>query len=289
MIHYTDCLVGLMRDVVARVPALDFVDLERILVFARYGRSSKDGPLATCHSINQPPSDPTHYRWRDRRGRTVKRSEWFVVKSPVVSVGGTRIDYLISVSLPRFCDQTLGRSRKRHLYEPDLACHPLTAKLDTVVHELYHIDPEHDGLRRLARADGRRTRRFHGPDFYRDVARMVREYVASGPDPDVVDFLRHGSQDLERRYGEVRATAFDSFPSFPQPYHEPLPQQPLPVDDDRQIEVVRVTWSPRRREFTEDHLETRRFLPRRRAGRVEGLSPSAGAARRDSGGPSKWS
>ena len=30
------------------------------------------------------------------------------------------------------------------------------AKLDTVVHELYHIDPDEPGIRRVARADGTR-------------------------------------------------------------------------------------------------------------------------------------
>lgn len=291
MIHYTDRLTRLMRDIVPRVPRLGFIDLERVLVFARRGLSSKDGPVATCHSINQPPSEPTHDWWRDRCGRMVKRSEWFVVKSPVVSVGGTRIDYMISVSLPRFCDQTLERSRKRALYALDLAGSPLVAKLDTVIHELYHIDPDRTGIRRLARADGSGSRRFHGPDFYRDVAAMVREYLAQRPEPGVVDFLRYGSRELVGVYDEVQATAFDAFPSFPKPYRERLAQQPLPVGHDSGIEIVEVSPPPRRLEFNECHLRTRRFLPRRRAGLVSrlGVSRSAYAGHPDSVVPSRWS
>lgn len=273
MIHYTDRVVGLMRDIVTRVPALAFIDLSRVVVFGRQGSSSKDGPLATCHSVNQPPSDPTHYWWRDRRGRLIRRSEWFVVRSPVVSIGGTRIDYLISVSLPRFCDQTLGHSSKRQLYESGSGREGVIAKLDTIVHELYHIDPELPGIRRLTRADGEGSRRFHCREFYRDVARMVRQYLASGPEAGVIDFLRYGSRDLVHEYGEVWATTFDSFPSFPQPYPDPLRQQPLPAGEEAELQIVRAPSPPRRREFTERHLETRRFLPRPRSGQPPHAAP----------------
>ena len=47
--------------------------------------------------------------------------------------------YMISFALPRFCDQSLDRSRKERFYP---GAEPWIAKLDTVVHELYHIDPE---------------------------------------------------------------------------------------------------------------------------------------------------
>ena len=53
--------------------------------------------------------------------------------------------------LPRFCDQTLERSRKAEFYP---GAPGWIAKLDTVVHELYHIDPDETGIRRFVRADG---------------------------------------------------------------------------------------------------------------------------------------
>jgi hypothetical protein len=261
MIDYTARIARLMRDIVTRVPALSFIDLRRIVLFAREGRASTDGPFATCHAINQPPSDPTHYWWRDRRGRMVKRSEWFVVKSPIVFVNGERIDYLISFALPRFCDQTLARSRKEDLYPRRLARDSMLAKLDTIVHELYHIDPDQSSIRRLERADGGRSAHSHGPVFYRSVAAMVREYLDSGPEPEMVGFLRYGSRELLSRYGEVRATAFDTFPSFPQRYFEPLVQQPLPLDGDSSVEIVPLNLSPRPRRYDEGNLVTRRFLP----------------------------
>ncbi|HVB37196.1 MAG TPA: hypothetical protein VND92_01620, partial [Vicinamibacterales bacterium] len=117
MIHYTDHISQLIRDIVLRVPTLNFIDPADILVFARLGRIGADGPYATCHCLSLPPSEPGYYFWRDRQsGRLTRRSEWFVTKSPSVSIGGREVNYLLSFGLPRFCDQSLARSYKREFY-----------------------------------------------------------------------------------------------------------------------------------------------------------------------------
>src|SRR3970040_860231 len=105
MINYTERLSALMSDIVARVPALSFQDMARVLVFARAGRADADGPYATSHCVSLPPSEPGYYYWRERAtGELTRRSEWFVTKSPIVRVGTTPIDYMVSFMLPRFCD-----------------------------------------------------------------------------------------------------------------------------------------------------------------------------------------
>ena len=72
-----------MRDIVSRVPALSFINMDDILVFARFGRLHTDGAFATCHCLSLPPSEPGYYFWRDRAtGAMTRRSEWFVTKSP---------------------------------------------------------------------------------------------------------------------------------------------------------------------------------------------------------------
>src|SRR5476649_244300 len=117
MMNYTDRLTLLMQDVVSRVPALSFIDMNDVLVFARAGRSNAEGAFATCHCLSLPPSEPGYYFWRDRQsGRITRRSEWFVTKSPTVEIDGRAIKYLISFSLPRFCDQSMSRSRKERFY-----------------------------------------------------------------------------------------------------------------------------------------------------------------------------
>jgi hypothetical protein len=254
MINYTERLVVLVQDIVARVPALSFIDVAEVLVFARHGRSDADGAYATCHSLNLPTSEPGYYFWRDRRtGRVTRRSGWFVTKTPEVRLGARRIKYLISFVLPRFCDQTLERSRKKDFY-PEFD--PWIAKLDTVVHELYHIDPLDSGIRRLMRPDGTRTERSHGPTFYSEVAAMVRAYLESNPDQECYEVLRHDFNGLHARYGGVVGTTFRNFPSFPQRYIEALSAQPdSPVG---RVEALKPSSQPA--VYTEDDLHIHQFL-----------------------------
>src|SRR5688500_601878 len=258
MINYTDRLYLLMKDIVARVPTLSFIDMRRVLVFARAGRTTAEGAYATCHCICLPPSEPGYYYWRDRdTGRLTRRSEWFVTKSPRVRVGTDSIDYMLSFALPRFCDQQLARSRKQLHYEgqPDWI-----AKLDTIIHELYHIDPERPGIRRMERADGTYSANCHGQRFFENVVEMVNQYVASKPDPAVYEFLRYSLPDLTASYGGVVGTTFRAFPSYPQRYTEVLDPQPASASDMQcRVEPVKIPRVKTR--FTEDDLVMREFLP----------------------------
>src|SRR5919112_1721163 len=182
MINYTERIALLMDDVCRRTPRLSFIDLKEVLIFGRFGRSHTEGAFATCHCLTLPESEPGYYFWRDRdTGQLTRRSEWFITKSPEVRVGGTKINYLISFVLPRFCDQSLERSRKAELYPSDSPS--WLAKLDTVVHE-----------------------------FYEEVVEMVHAYLATGPDPALYDFLKHDFTTLNAQYGGVAGTTFRNFP-----------------------------------------------------------------------------
>jgi hypothetical protein len=253
MINYTERIALLMRDVVARTPRLSFIDLSEVIVFARFGRSDAEGAFATCHCLTLPETEPGYFFWRDREtGELTRRSPWFVTKSPHVRIGSTKIKYLISFVLPRFTDQTLDGSRKADLY-PD--AEPWVAKLDTIVHELYHIDPAEGGIRAVAKADGSRSYRTHGPQFYENVAEMVHDYLASDPDPALYDFLRHDFATLSGRFGGVVGTTFSNFPSFPQRYMQTID---LPTSDPRvKLEPLKAPTQPAI--YTEDDLHIRQF------------------------------
>jgi len=258
MINYTERLAVLMDDIVARVPTLSFIDMTRTLVFARAGRSGAEGAYATCHCVSIPPSEPGYYFWRDRKtGRLTRRSEWFVTKSPAVTIGSTSIDYMISFALPRFCDQQLSRSRKQIHYN---GAPNWIAKLDTIIHELYHIDPERPGIRRMEKADGTYAANCHGQRFFEDVVEMVGQYMASSPDPATYEFLQYDFAELTARHGGVVGTTFRSFPSYPQRYTEVMQPQPANVGDiGCRIEPLKVARVCTR--FTEDDLAIREFLP----------------------------
>jgi hypothetical protein len=258
MINYTERISLLMDDIVARVPTLSFIDTSKVLVFARAGRSNAEGAYATCHCVCLPPSEPGYYFWRDRAtGTLTRRSEWFVTKSPIVRVGGTQIDYMVSFTLPRFCDQLLSRSRKRVHYvgQPNWV-----AKLDTIIHELYHIDPERPGIRRMERADGTYSANCHGQRFFENVVEMVNQYLASDPDPAVYDFLRYNLTELTETHGGVVGTTFRAFPSYPQRYMEVLDPQPESAAEmNCRVEPLKVARV--RTKYTEDDLAVRQFLP----------------------------
>jgi hypothetical protein len=259
LINYTERISLLMGDVVSRVPALSFIDMSKVLVFARGGRTHAEGAYATCHCISLPESEPGYYFWRDRKsGKLTRRSEWFVTRSPQVTIGTQSIDYMISFALPRFCDQQLSRTRKQVHYSggPNWI-----AKLDTIIHELYHIDPAQPGIRRMERADGAESANCHGDRFFEDVVEMVRQYLDTKPDSQAYDFLQYSFAEMTEKFGGVAGTTFRSFPSYPQRYTEAVrPQPPAPAElGDCRVEPVK---SPRvATRFTEDDIVVREFLP----------------------------
>ena len=152
--------------------------------------------------------------------------------------------------------RSIGRGRSASIPAPQ----PWLAKLDTVVHELYHIDPQQSGIRRIEREDGSYLANCHGHQFFGQVADMVTTYLESAPDPAVYDFLRADFDALNRRYGGVVATAFRTFPSFPQRYIERAATQRVCESDAAGvvIEPVRLTQQPTC--YTEQDLQTRQFL-----------------------------
>jgi hypothetical protein len=257
-IDYTSHLMTLMIDIVRRVPELAFIDLDRVLVFARPGRSSADGPFASCHSLGLPPSEPGYYFWRDvATGAVTRRTEWFVTKSPRVYRAGQLANYLISVALPRFPDQALSRSQKRVFYPagtPDWV-----ARLDTVVHELYHIDPDQTCLRRFRREDGTVLDALHSPTYFQDVARLVQQYLETRPEPATLEFLNYDFAGLRARYGSVVATTFRAFPSYPRRYREVVHDHPVP-EDLRAVPVHKLDEPVAITVFLDGDLQQREFF-----------------------------
>jgi hypothetical protein len=257
MIDYTRAVHLLMEDLVARVPALAHIDPGDILVFARLGRSSTHGAYATCHSLMLPDSEPAYYFWRDRRtGALSRRSEWFVARSPEVRIGPRRISHLVSIALPRFCDQTLKDTHKERVYGLGKEW---VAKLDTIVHELYHIDPTAEGIRVVGRCDAG-VARCHSPEFFEEVAEFVRLYLASGPDPSTYEFLTCDFATLQGRHGAIVATTFRQFPSYPQRYHDRLAEPP--GLEPPGVTVVPLAEPRRPTCFTERDLALRVFTER---------------------------
>ncbi len=262
-INYTGHVTRLMQDIVSRVPELSFIDLSRVLVFARPGRTSADGAYASCHSLGLPTSDPGYFFWRDREtGAVTRRTQWFVTKSPEVFIDGRLMNYMISFALPRFTDQTLARSRKRTLYPNGTP--GWVAKLDTIVHELYHIDPEQNCLRRFTRTDGMPLDALHSPTYFEDVATLVQQYLASNPDQRLVEFLQYDFDGLRVRYGAIAGATFRFFPSYPRRYRETMAvaadrEPPVLPADVQAAEIEPMIDPVCARVFTDQDLQLREF------------------------------
>ncbi len=270
MFHFTDALSGLMADIASRVPALGHIRPERLLVFARRGRTGADGPNATCHCLTLPTSEPGYYFWSDAdTGAVTRRTPWFVTRSPRVVMNGSSIDYMISVALPRFTDQVCRRKLERYAGLP-----AWVARLDTVVHEMYHVAPDGSGLRQFARADGTPDARTHPPRFFDDVQALVAAYLETSPSADVLEVVRHDLVTLCGMYGGVVGTTFRDA-SFPQRYVHVL--EPQPRGPEVRVEPLRDV--PVRDLFTEADLVVRDFS--RACGAIVARPRRVGRRRKD--------
>jgi hypothetical protein len=89
---------------------------------------------------------------------------------------------------------------------------------------------------------------------------MVKQYLASRPDPAITEFLTHDFASLTGRYGRVTGAAFRRFPSFPQRYVEVLADHPVDVEPGVRVERVKKAAVPTR--FTADDLAVREFSSR---------------------------
>ena len=89
---------------------------------------------------------------------------------------------------------------------------------------------------------------------------MAKQYLATRPDPTLLEFLKHDFAGLNARYGRVTGTAFRTFPSFPQRYIEVLDR----AAHRRAGCAGRADARPSvRTRYTDDDLDVREFLPAR--------------------------
>lgn len=163
----------LCADIAARCPTFAHIDVTRLLISftpsrkrGRYGLQARVTPM----------------RFRD--GALTRRIRGVPYGVQRYFVGGREVLYLVTFCLPRFLDQ------------------PFHDKLVTVFHELYHIGEKFDGD--LRRHPGRYSVHSHSKKGYDDkMAELVNGYLAGGPNPERVAFLRFGFADLWRWNGGV--------------------------------------------------------------------------------------
>jgi predicted metallopeptidase len=164
----------LCEDMAARLDLLGHVDMSRVAVgFSQARSSSREGMYASL----------TPLRFAGGQIHALRRGrKWGMQK--VCDADGREMLYILTFYLPRFLNL------------------PFRDKLETVLHELWHVGPKFDGdVRRLGR------RCFaHGPSkkkYDRHVSALADEWLALSPPKGIYDFLRFSFRELAERHGRI--------------------------------------------------------------------------------------
>ena len=162
------------EDMATRLAELRHVDLSRVAVsFCQTRKAVAHGMYASL----------TPLRFDGGATETVRRGRrWRFDR--LADGSGREMPYFLNFYLPRFVDL------------------PFHTKLDTVVHELWHIGPRFDGdLRRFngrCYAHGGSQRRYDA-----HVDRLAAKWLSLGPPPSLYEFLEHDFRGLVRRHGRI--------------------------------------------------------------------------------------
>lgn len=172
------CLCG---DMVQRVPDLQHICLDRVAVsFAQARSSALCGTYATL----------TPLRFAGGRTETIRRGRRYGIQR-LQDPSGREMLYILNFLLPRFLDLDFRQ------------------KLDTTVHELWHIGPQFDGD--VRRFKGRCYAHSGSKKRYdMQASKLVDRWLAADPPPPLYGFLRHDFRALTEEHGKIYGATIPS-------------------------------------------------------------------------------
>ena len=184
--NYTDAIHKVCEDICFRVPEFSHVDIERVAVsYSQSRNSSSFGVYASLTPLRFENGEKT----RLSRGKT-----WGIQR--LLRADGTDYLYVLFVCVPRFMDLKL------------------TDKLETIVHELYHIGPNFDGD--LRRFKGRCYAHGSSRKKYDATVRVfLKKWLDQNPSPEIWDFLQMNYNELCEKFGSVAGTKIPPPKIFP--------------------------------------------------------------------------
>ncbi|MDR1478369.1 MAG: hypothetical protein LBJ00_05450 [Planctomycetaceae bacterium] len=171
---YTSALTRVCEDICFRVPALNHIDMKRVAVC--YSQTRHSAPVGTFACVTPMRFCGGNLTKSTRNGE-VTLHRYF-------SNSGEEYLYIIHFYIPRFIELSLSQ------------------KLETIVHELYHISPSFDGdIRRFA---GRCSTHGHSQKKYDQIVQgFVDHWLKQNPPPQIWDFLRLDYKTLTVTYGKL--------------------------------------------------------------------------------------
>lgn len=176
--NYTEQLKELIRHITETLPDFSHIDCERILV--GYTPSRVNGLRGMLAKIT-----PLRY---EKGSLTVKRGR-YTYQMPEINFKGQEILYVIHICMPKFLDL------------------PFEVKLETILHELYHISPEFNGdIRRFPGA--KYAHGFSRKKYQQEMVKLREEYLSmcNGYKPYL--FLQYNHEELEKKFGFVTGTRY---------------------------------------------------------------------------------
>ncbi len=165
-------LNALCKDLILRVPEFGHIDPCRVLfTLARSRSTGTHGVYARICPLRLPGGTNETSR---RRGQYLE-----TLRLPPLTYQGNDILYLITIMIPRFLRLTFEQ------------------RLQTVIHELYHISEAFDGdIRRFA---GRNFAHGSSRQKYNlKMAELARNYLKQEPAPGLLSFLQLSETDWDQ-------------------------------------------------------------------------------------------
>lgn len=175
-------------DMTQRLPELAHVDVRRVgFVYSRARSRSQYGIYATL----------TPLRFAGGASVSERRGRRFQIQR-VVDATGLELLYVLSVYLPRFMEL------------------PLSEKLITLLHELWHINPDFNGD--IRRHEGRCYAHSTSTKKFDEAMGVLAErWLAHDPPETLFSFLRYDWRELWREHGQVVGTRMKRPRMFPVP------------------------------------------------------------------------
>lgn len=170
--NYTEPIRAVCSDMVFRLPVFSQIRMENVAV--SLGRTRRNDMYGVYASMT-----PLRFKGGELRG---KRNNRLLEIPPLYDKERRPILYVLSIYIPRFVNL------------------PIREKIDTLIHELYHISPSFDGS---LRSFGGRFY-AHGAsqkEYNRKVSALSRQWLSGDPRPELWDFLRYDFKTLCERYG----------------------------------------------------------------------------------------
>lgn len=180
MLDFNSAMTRLVAEVARHVGEFRTIDPEQLLISAAFARRARRGGLlAYVLPLKYREGSPV-----DRRVRGQKVYHWAML--PTYNEGsGKEVLYIVYFMLPRFYNMELRE------------------KLETVVHELYHINPKFNGDLRWFK--GRSALHGDMKSYDKKVKELTNEFLAAPHDASAYDFLKGSFAQNERRFQKIAA------------------------------------------------------------------------------------